>query len=591
MQREVIEQLTAQADVVVPEQARAAAIHWPDVRPLPSDMPSVLPFESSLLPPILRAFVDDVAERLQCPPDFTAVAIVVVVGAAIGRRCGLRPKRHDDWLVVPNLWGAGIGRPSLLKTPAITAALHPLQRLEAEARERYDAEMMDFDKQEVLAKAKRKDLDRQLAVALKKGQEVLSVLSALDGGDPNPPVRQRYITNDATVEKLGEILADNPAGVLQFRDELIGLLVSLDKENQQGARAFYLEAWNGIGRYTYDRIGRGTIDIESATVSVLGGIQPGRLGPYVRGAVSGGAGDDGLIQRFQLMVWPDAPAHWRNIDRWPDTRARDAVLERLRRLVAITAESVGAEVDAYDKHPIPFLRFTPEAQEVFDAWRSDLELRLRSGQEHPAFESHLGKYRSLVPALALVFHLVEHEHGPVEEAAVLLAVRWATYLESHARRVYSAATAAEVVAARAIWSHVARGDLLDGFDARAIYRKGWTGLSDADDVKGGLELLVEYGYLVESIDPPTAGASGRPRHPRYLVNPAARNQKTPHRGTDRTDKTSSVGSVSGVPGDRDAYEERMAVCTVDGGLTEEEAETIAQMEAAGWLCGAHGGYP
>ena len=121
------------------------------------------------------------------------------------------------------------------------------------------------------------------------------------------PQRKRYITNDPTVEKLGEILAANPRGVMLFRDELTGWLRSLDKDGREPDRSFYLEAWEGNGRFTYDRIGRGTIDITACCVSILGGIQPGLISDYIATAVRGGAGDDGLVQRFQLLVWPDIP--------------------------------------------------------------------------------------------------------------------------------------------------------------------------------------------------------------------------------------------------------------------------------------------
>lgn len=95
--------------------------------------------------------------------------------------------------------------------------------------------------------------------------------------------------------------------MLIFRDELSGFLRAMDREGHEQDRAFYLEAWNGYSRYTYDRIGRGTLDIEACCVSILGGIQPGPLSDYLICAVRQGAADDGLIQRFQLAVWPDAP--------------------------------------------------------------------------------------------------------------------------------------------------------------------------------------------------------------------------------------------------------------------------------------------
>ena len=101
-------------------------------------------------------------------------------------------------------------------------------------------------------------------------------------------------------------------------------LVRLDRAGHENDRAFYCEAWNGAGAYTYDRIGRGTLHIRAACLSVLGGMQPGPLERYLR-AVFAGRGDDGLLQRFQLAVWPDGGGRWQNVDRWPNAEARARV--------------------------------------------------------------------------------------------------------------------------------------------------------------------------------------------------------------------------------------------------------------------------
>jgi putative DNA primase/helicase len=121
------------------------------------------------------------------------------------------------------------------------------------------------------------------------------------------------------------------------------------------------------------------------------------------------------MQRFQLAVWPDAPATWRNVDRWPDGAAKERAANVFRRLAVLDAETLGAERDG---DILQFLRFNPGAQSLFDDWRADLERRLRSGIEHPAIEAHLAKYRSLVPAIALICHLVDGGAGPVPEAAM-----------------------------------------------------------------------------------------------------------------------------------------------------------------------------
>ncbi len=43
----------------------------------------------------------------------------------------------------------------------------------------------------------------------------------------------------------------------------------------------------------------------------------------MRGAVAGGAAADGLMQRFQLAVYPDISRTWKNVDRWPDTNEKN----------------------------------------------------------------------------------------------------------------------------------------------------------------------------------------------------------------------------------------------------------------------------
>ncbi len=58
-----------------------------------------------------------------------------------------------------------------------------------------------------------------------------------------PPVQRRYTVNDSTVEKLGELLNENPNGLLLVRDELGGWLATIQSEDGSVARAFYLECF------------------------------------------------------------------------------------------------------------------------------------------------------------------------------------------------------------------------------------------------------------------------------------------------------------------------------------------------------------
>jgi hypothetical protein len=528
---------------------------WPDLLPLPTGLPPVAAFGPESLPQALRPWVMDIAERMQCPADFPAVAAMVCLGAVAGRQIGIRPKRQDDWLVVPNLWGAVIGRPSLLKSPALAEPMRFLTRLERQAREEHEAALQDHKARAIVAEEKVKLARRDVAKALKQGggNALLHASDAMAGLDETPPARRRYVTNDGTVEKIGELLRDNPRGLLVFRDELTGWLQSLDREGREGARAFFLESWNGTGRFTFDRIGRGTVEIEAACVSVLGGVQPGPLSPYLGAALAGGAGDDGLVQRLQLLAWPDAPASWRNVDRWPDTPARQAAWEVFSRFDGFVGTSLGAFQENGD--PIPWLRFDAAAQEEFDDWRETLEGRLRAGDLPAAVEAHLAKYRSLVPSLALLCHLVDHpEGGPVSHDALLRACAWAEYLETHACRLYAQALSPGMAAAVELSRRLP--DLPDPFSARDVYRRDWR-LLTLDGTAQALRVLVEYGHLRED----DSAGPGRPtklyhRHPdllegrqcaTWIGSEIFRMPRVAHRQNPRNPKHSLILLVLSVP--------------------------------------------
>lgn len=236
-----------------------------------------------------------------------------------------------------------------------------------------------------------------------------------------------------------------------------------------------------------------------------------------------------MMQRFQLAVYPDITAEWRNIDRWPDTEAKQNVWNVFVAMNTLDPEAVGAEPDDI----APFLRFDHDAQNLFDEWRAEFEPRIRTGEDHPAIESHLSKYRSLVPSLALLIHLADGGKGPVTAVPMRKALAWARYLETHARRIYSIVTDPATAAAKALARRITKGDIRDGFALRSVYRNAWAGL-DKQSSEFAAELLVELGWLKEvAID-----TGGRPKIT-YRINPSIL-AKVRRDGTDKTDESPST---------------------------------------------------
>ena len=516
------------------------ATDWPAPKELPSKLARVAQFDIEFLPPSIAPWVADISERLQCPPDFVAITALTALGSLIGRRVGIKPQQKTDWIEVPNIWGAFIGKPGLLKSPAMMEALKPLHYLEAEAAKAHAQALIDHQAALAEFKLHKSVKESVLKDQLKKhvAEKVVSLgsVSSLKdmikdaqkedplglGAGPEEPRPVRYRTNDSSYEAIGELLVSNPTGILVERDELVSLLKHLDREEQCVARGFYLSGWSGQQPYTFDRIGRGHIHVEAVCIGVLGNTQPTKIAEYVRRANADGAGGDGLIQRFGALAWPDEPVGWKNVDEWPNAESRDAVrriFERISKLSEVEVLKLGALKGEYDK--TPFFRFDEEAAAEFLDWRRGLERRLRSDELSPALEGHLAKYRKLVPALALVDHLTEGGMGNVGAEALARALDMAEYLETHARRVYGATDAVDVIAAEAILAHIRRGDLQDNFSCRDVHQKDWSRLTDRDHVQRGIDLLVDLDHLAADTSGGKPGYGGRPKVT-YRINPASR---------------------------------------------------------------------
>lgn len=527
---EALRELAAGAEPMGPEQLADLRVRWgldkkepeeewPEPIPLAGELPPVMAFNAEFLPYSFRDFAVDTADRMQCPIDFVAVALVVCLGGAVSRRARVQPKAEDSgWIVTPNLWGAIVASPGQLKTPTLAAAAKPLRDIEDEARRKHTKQMEDYQRDAEEAELRLSTWRELMKRSMKnqkgkeKGEENLPTRPP---DPPKAPTMQRFIVNDATFEALHQTMSENPAGILVFRDELVGWWSQLDKPGREGERGFCLQAWNGDTGHTIDRIGRGTIYVEACCMSMLGGIQPGRLRSYLADAMAEGPGNDGLIQRFQLLAWPDVPKNWQYIDRRPDKTAEAEVTRIFKRLVQMDAENPKV------------LRFAEAAQGLFVEWLTALEFRLRAGAIHPALEAHLSKYRSLMPSLAVLFCLAEWAGDGGELEAIPLqstqqAAAWCDYLESHAHRLYSCITTPQMRAARELARKLETGEVgaAGSFTAREIYGNGWSGLDTPDAVKAAADVLLDAGWIrCESVKPGPGG--GRPST-RYIVNPKVR---------------------------------------------------------------------
>jgi hypothetical protein len=499
---------------------------WPDPLPVKSELLPVKPFEFSLMPYPLCAFVRDASVRMQCPPDYIAVSMVFMFGGLIGTACGVKPKRLDDWVVVPNLWGGIVGNPSTLKTPAITEAFAPLYKIEKDAMEEYQEKSREWESRDKVSKLReesvKSDIKNQMKNRMFSDEEALKLYASQVREIPKPSCR-RYKTNDGTIEKVHELLSQNPRGLIQYRDELVGVMAGWEKEGHGADRAFYLEAWNGYGSFTVDRIGRGTIHAENICIAIFGSAQPDKILSYIHKSLHA-LDNDGLLQRFQLLVYPDPLKEWEYVDRIPEQGAK-AAFHNLAFQIARTDFFEGIP-DIQEVRGKKCFSFDDGAQEAFIDWLTGFEKKLK-GFDEPIIIQHLAKYRKLMPALALIFHVVaiadkDRKTGKISKEATNRAISWCEYLEFHARRIYGMALDISIQAASVLSKQIKRGELGQKFSLRDVYRKQWSFLKDRDSAEAACEELVKNHWLREVSSTP---APGQKIKTEYVVNPKIDTEK------------------------------------------------------------------
>ena len=307
----------------------------------------------------------------------------------------------------------------------------------------------------------------------------------------------RLLIKDATIQMVQVLQEANPTGFLYVQDEISALFNKFDQPSSTD-RQYLLEAFNGNNSYSVDRISRPSLFIEKNTLSLIGTIQPDVLKSIFQ---TNGSTNDGFIQRLQLAVWPD-PIEQAYVDVLPDATAE-------RKAWSIF-------LGMYQLKPPKSLKFSDEAQAVFKDWmeqsfKISMELS-RDGQAD--LSSHITKYRSMVPSIALLIELANNQNATViTESSIVKAVQWANYLVTHAKRIYGIQDPASIIADKLLDK---KSKLTKDFSPAEVKQKGWSGLATIDEVKQGIELLVDHHYLIPKLG--QAGSNGGRPSERYRWN-------------------------------------------------------------------------
>lgn len=433
------------------KEAVDSGITWETPTAPNSNLPETPCLTPEYFPDTIADFVFYSAAKLDdAPAEYTAVSIITTAAALVGGSAVVAPKENDvDWHVVPTLWGGLVGDVSTMKSPSLSVGPK-------------------------LVPKKSSDEDDDLTL----------------------------IINNTTVPALVIKLSKEKHGVLICHDELTGWLTDLESSKNQSDRAFYLSAFNGDTGYSELRVARSGETLDAAIVSILGGIQPEKIRPFLQNRVKG-KGNDGLFERFQLCVFPETRIETTDIK--PDRELEKKVKDAFARLFIFRASN----------HRAVF-RFSDQAQKAFNNYREQLKEKRRASE--PLLQALLNKYTALCAKLALIFHLLSQEDAEevprtISKVHLDMAIKWVKFTEMHYKKIMAYALQSEedklldVLISRL-------PQLAPKFSKRALGRREWKGVKYGESLDRALKLMEEHGYIKKIVEKP----QGRVRT-RYLVHP------------------------------------------------------------------------
>jgi hypothetical protein len=505
----------------------------PDRFPEPADLlgaERVPAFPIDFLPEPLADFALDQSQRFGCPIDFFGIPSLIISATLIGKHFRMAPKEFDPWAERACLWGGIIAGVGSMKTPALNSVLAPIWRLQADLQDKHREELNLYAAKMDGIEAVKKQWKKTAEAAAKAGRnmpeppdEIVNV--------PEKPRPGQIVTNDATQERVAELIMHNPRGIALIRDELSGWFAQFNQYRPGADEQFYLQCHVG-GGWNQDRKSS-NIWISDLYLSIFGGFQPDVVAQVLgrRGRGTTIKPDNGMTARFGLLVWPDPVTGAPFVDRSSDFNTKDRLEKAFRKLRAFDPEAfVGPPPRPGDHYPP--LRFTPEAAAIFRNWSIANKAAFEALQQNDPLRGHFAKYGGLFAQLALVHHLIRYASGeriPPASVDDLTAAGVRDfiddYLRPHALKIYGRLGRGTAYhGARTIAQWIVDNSQMASFTARDVSQKEWSGLTEQADVDAALTYLEMNAAWVRTEDVPAGPRGGRPTKA-YVINPKVRKRK------------------------------------------------------------------
>lgn len=492
---------------------RPAGPPWPEIgnglrfAPLP-------PFPADAMPPILGSMATEVSETIRAPVEATALSLLTVVGACIGRDLYVRVKAGVE--ARANLFSFIFMARGERKSSIFTPAIAPLQEWIGTQSDDYRKRLSRLGR-----KQRQMKLLEGVATAPKvprsereQAEERIEALQSEIEQDRAQLRNPAFLAEDATPEALVELMAETGGLAGVFTDDarsflklIMGLYTSGETREDVHIRAF-----DGTSPIRRRRAGVGTVTIDRPCEGILLLVQTDYL---VKLGETGDFFESGYVSR-NLFCVPDSWVGRRGDDgrllrayseREIDAGVRDGYRHLVHRLLDEAAARPG---------PV-YMELSLEAKQRWAAFHDAIEEESgEGGRYHETLDFSI-RYAPMALRLALL-HAACAGTACIEVEHMEKAIRLVEYYAEHGGRAQQAMRRYLLPdGARRVLKRV-RDKRLSSFSLSEMQRG--LGLPTAEKTAEAISVLVRAGYCRPCPPPDRDGRPGRSPSPEFDVNPA-----------------------------------------------------------------------
>ena len=453
---------------------------WPE--PYLDCQPPAAPFPLQVLPGALGELCVAGAESYDCPVEFFAVPAVIQAGSVMGMSVNLR--MTNTWDVPPHLYCLLVAPPGSKKSPALELMNRPLAAIDQALQE-----------------------------------EFRDAMANTLPDDPKPLHRHLRL-DDFTRESVAVIHAENPRGLLIFKDEANGFYQQLNE--YRGGRGSDQSFWLSVNSSAPIKVNRKGNNRESYTIprpciAILGGLTPSNLGEI---RVTGR--DDGWLDRF-LFCYPDTTLRQRE---WKSQGVPMDLLDEWEKAIQYLWKRQPELFGAIQRPHL--IELDNNALEVWEGWYRDHWKEASAPDFGPEFRGPWAKLEGFTARFALILSQLHQayigQEGPPRDVEALdmhHARLLSDYFKRHLERAIHGITRQQIPDVARLLIRKLIEERIPEFTGRLLTRNYGRYLREPADLENTLVWLERHN-IIRPKDPNVDSIPkrrGRPAGAQFVVNP------------------------------------------------------------------------